>query len=202
MKRLQEQDPEAIGAAVRILRAGGVVAAPTETVYGLLARWSDSAARERIYQLKHRPANKRLQMLAPSLTAAEAAGLLPHPALPAIAAAFWPGALTVVAPARNNDSIGLRIPAHPFILAVLHELGEPLAATSANLSGQTPATNADDAVRNLNGEPDLLVDGGVVTLTAGAASTVLSLLSEPPSILRAGPIDLQAVMAAIRQGSR
>ncbi|NMA46730.1 MAG: threonylcarbamoyl-AMP synthase, partial [Lentisphaerae bacterium] len=80
--------------------------------------------------------------------------------------------------------------------------GEPLAATSANLSGQTPATNADDAVRNLNGEPDLLVDGGVVTLTAGAASTVLSLLSEPPSILRAGPIDLQAVMAAIRQGSR
>ncbi|NMA47664.1 MAG: translation factor Sua5, partial [Lentisphaerae bacterium] len=123
MKRLQEQDPEAIGAAVRILRAGGVVAAPTETVYGLLARWSDSAARERIYQLKHRPANKRLQMLAPSLTAAEAAGLLPHPALPAIAAAFWPGALTVVAPARNNDSIGLRIPAHPFILAVLHELG-------------------------------------------------------------------------------
>ncbi|MGI5925413.1 MAG: L-threonylcarbamoyladenylate synthase [Lentisphaeria bacterium] len=202
MKRLQEQDPEAIGAAVHILRAGGVVAAPTETVYGLLARWSAPVARERIYQLKHRPADKRLQMLAPSLTAAETAGLLPHPALPAIAAAFWPGALTVVAPAQNNDSIGLRIPAHPFILAVLRELGEPLAATSANLSGQTPATNADDAVRNLNGKPDLLVDGGVVTLTAGAASTVLSLLSEPPSILRAGPIDLHAIMAAIRQGER
>ncbi len=200
MNRLHEQHPRAVGDAVRILRDGGVVAAPTETVYGLLARWADHAARERIYQLKHRPADKRLQMLAPSLAAAETAGLLPHPALPAIAAAFWPGALTVVAPARTTDSIGLRIPAHPFILAVLRELGEPLAATSANLSGKPPAVNADDAVKGLAGEPDLLVDGGVVTVTAGVASTVLSLLSDPPSILRPGPISLDAIMAAIRQG--
>ena len=201
MNRLREQHPRAVGDAVRILRDGGVVVAPTETVYGLLARWSDQTARERIYQLKRRPADKRLQMLAPSLAAAESAGLLPHPALPAIAAAFWPGALTVVAPAQNNDSIGLRIPAHPFILAVLQELGEPLAATSANLSGKPPAVNADDAVKGLDGEPDLLVDGGVVTVTAGAASTVLSLLTDPPNILRPGPISMDTIMAAIKQGS-
>ncbi|HQL09545.1 MAG TPA: Sua5/YciO/YrdC/YwlC family protein, partial [Lentisphaeria bacterium] len=77
MNRLREQHPRAVGDAVRILRDGGVVVAPTETVYGLLARWSDQTARERIYQLKRRPADKRLQMLAPSLAAAESAGMLP-----------------------------------------------------------------------------------------------------------------------------
>jgi L-threonylcarbamoyladenylate synthase len=202
MNRLREQHPLAVSDAVRILRHGGVVVAPTETVYGLLARWSDEAARERIYQLKRRPADKRLQMLAPSLAAAESAGLLPHPALSALAAGFWPGALTVVAPARNNDSIGLRIPAHPFILAVLQKLGEPLAATSANLSGKPPAVNADAAVKDLDGAPDLLVDGGIVTVTAGAASTVLSLLSDPPTILRPGPISMDSIMAAIKEGAR
>jgi L-threonylcarbamoyladenylate synthase len=199
MNRLREQHPRAVSDAVAVLRDGGVVVAPTETVYGLLARWQDPAARERIYRLKHRPTDKHLQMLAPSLQAAEQAGLLPHPLLPAIAQAFWPGPLTVVAPARAPDSIGLRIPSHPFILALLRELGEPLAATSANLNGKAAATNADDAIKALDGEPELLVDGGVVSVTAGAASTVLSLLGDAPAILRAGPISLEAILAVIER---
>ena len=96
-------------------------------MYGLAALWGHQGARQKIYQLKRRPADKRLQMLAASVDVAVAAGLCPDDRLERLGRQFWPGALTVVAAARGGDSIGLRIPAHPFLAALLERLGELLA---------------------------------------------------------------------------
>lgn len=197
MKRRRENDSDALATAAAVLRAGGVVALPTETVYGLAALWRHQEARQKIYQLKCRPADKRLQMLASSVDVAVAAGLCPDERLERLRRHFWPGALTVVASASNGDSIGLRIPAHPFVAALLEHLGEPLAATSANLSGRPAAVTATGAISGLDGAPDLLIDGGEVSVTAGSASTVVSLLGPEAVILRPGPISLAAIQSAL-----
>ncbi len=178
-----------------ILCSRGVLVIPTETVYGLVALWSNASGREKIYALKDRPIDKHLQMLAVDLLQAEQAGVVISRGLEKLSRAFWPGPLTVVLPARDGGSIGLRLPAYPFLQRLLAMLPEPLAATSANLSGRPPATSAAGALAELWGEPDLLVDGGVVSSTAGAASTVISLLQERPQILRPGPITLEEIMA-------
>jgi L-threonylcarbamoyladenylate synthase len=195
MKSIAQNESSAVPAAVECLRAGGVAALPTETVYGLMARWDDAVARERIYELKQRPADKRLQMLASSVAMACRAGVLASPILDALGTAFWPGPLTVVAEAEGGETIGLRVPRHPFLLSVLEELGEPLAATSANLSGLSPALDAEAAVRDLSGEVDVLVDGG--TVEVGEASTVVSVVGDELKVLRPGPISEADLIAAM-----
>lgn len=190
MLTLLEANADTFLTAVELFGSGGVVVFPTETVYGIGTLWRNQAGWERIYQLKSRPADKRLQMLAASVEQASAAGALLSDDLRKIAARFWPGPLTLVVPATGGKSIGLRIPAHPFLLRLLGELGEPLAATSANLSGQPPATQAGEAAQLLNGDPDLVIDGGEVSATGGAASTVASLLDGNLRILRQGTITL------------
>lgn len=197
MKSCRENEKDALAAAMAVLQAGGVVALPTETVYGLVALWRHQDARQEIYRLKRRPADKRLQMLASSVAMAAAAGLCPDGRLECLGRRFWPGALTVVAPSRDGDGIGLRIPSHPFLAELLVRLGEPLAATSANLSGQPAALTAAAAVAGLDGAPQLLVDGGEVSVTAGSASTVVSLLGPAVAVLRAGPISLAAIQSAL-----
>ena len=200
MLRFTSDNQEAVPKLCEILRAGGVAAIPTETVYGLVCLWNSHQGRERIYELKARPAQKRLQMLAPSVEAAVSAGLQADARLERIAKAFWPGALTVVAKASGEyDSIGLRIPAHPFVFALLEALGEPLAATSANLSGQPAGLTAEEAIQGLVAPPDALVDGGSVRETGGTASTVVSLLGESPVILREGPISLEDILKVSSQ---
>ncbi|MBP5299950.1 MAG: L-threonylcarbamoyladenylate synthase [Victivallales bacterium] len=198
MKQLIDTELDAIHFCAEVLANGGVVALPTETVYGLVTKWDSAAGRERIYQLKHRPASKRLQMLAPSLDAALAAGVADSAALRKLAARFWPGALTVVVPnADRTDTIGLRIPDHPFVLRLLRKCNFVFAATSANLSGTPAAINILDAVNGLDGEPDVAVDGGVITVTGGKASTVVSLLDDTPAIIREGSIKLGQIAAAL-----
>ena len=198
----KENDESAVREVCAMLRNGGVAAVPTETVYGLICAWNNADAREAIYLLKKRPHDKRLQMLAPDIATAVRAGLIPDARLARIAEKFWPGPLTVVAKADGNgvngDSIGLRIPAHPFIMKVLKELGSPVAATSANLAGTPPGLNAHEAVANLDGSPGVLIDGGSVKETGGRASTVISLLGDAPSVLREGPVSLQEILEAIK----
>ena len=197
METLLQDSPLTIPQAVLALRGGQVIAAPTETVYGLMALWKSATARQEIYRLKHRPADKRLQMLAPDVETAIRAGLKPNAMLRKIAAAFWPGPLTVIVEANDGDTIGLRIPNHPFILKLLRELGEPLAATSANLSGTPAAVTPSAAVANLDGRPALLIDGGEVTVTGGASSTVVSIVGGAITILRQGPITLQDIQTVL-----
>lgn len=197
MLRLDVNDESALDTVARILSEGGVVALPTETVYGLVTLWDNEAGRSRIYALKRRPANKLLQMLASSVEMAEHAGIACNSKVLAVAGRFCPGPITIVAPEKNGGSIGFRIPGNDFMLRLLKRLGKPLAATSANLSGKPPALNAKDAVCDLDGEPDAVLDGGEISITGGQASTVLSLLGEKPVILREGPVSLAEVEAVI-----
>ena len=197
MDTVLQDSPQTIRQAILALRGGNVIAAPTETVYGLMALWQSDSARQEIYRLKHRPADKRLQMLASDVETAIRAGLKPNDVLQKIADAFWPGPLTVIVEAVDGDTIGLRIPNHPFILKLLRVLGEPLAATSANLSGTPAAVTPSDAVANLDGRPALLVDGGKVTVTGGASSTVVSIVGGVIKILRQGPITLQDIQTVL-----
>jgi len=198
MKTLSQNDPDTLREAVKTVRNGGVIVLPTETVYGLACRWDDAAARERIYALKRRPSNKLLQMLAADLPQAAAFGVAVTPPLERLAAAFWPGPLTAVAPATGAwPTIGLRLPDHPFVQALLREGGLALAATSANLSGEPPATTLADAIVHLDGAPDLAIDGGAISVTGGRASTVVSLLNETPALLREGTLSLADINHAL-----
>ena len=198
MLRLDINDADALETVSRILLEGGVVALPTETVYGLVTLWDNEAGRAKIYSLKRRPANKLLQMLASSVEMAEQAGGVCKHEIKVIVEKFCPGPITIVVPERNGGSIGFRIPDNDFMLRLLRQLGKPLAATSANLSGKPAALNANDAVCDLEGEPDAVLDGGEISVTGGQASTVLSLLGEKPVILREGPISLAEIEAVIR----
>ena len=191
---------KAAQAAVAVWRDGGVVAVPTETVYGLTVRWHDPMARERLFDLKRRPRDQQLQMLAFDLAMAERAGLLPDARVHRLAARFWPGPLTLVCPATTEVSggtIGLRLPDHAFIHRALELLGEPLAATSANLSGAPAGTDAASAVAGLDGQPDLLIDDGPARL--GQASTVAALAPDGTlRILRPGVITEAQLRAALQ----
>jgi len=187
--------PTVLTECADMLLSGGVVVIPTETVYGLVTLWNNTTGRQRIYDLKRRPSDKRLQMLAVNVASACVAGVLSDARLEVLARAFWPGPVTVVCRAAADDTVGLRVPNHEFVLALLRELKQPLAATSANRSGRPAADTAAAAVADLDGTPDLLVDSGQVV---GEASTVVSLVRNAPELLREGPVlfaDILTVLA-------
>jgi L-threonylcarbamoyladenylate synthase len=187
---------DVVAAATAVLRRGGVVALPTETVYGLVTLWGNEAGRRRIFDLKQRSEEKQLQMLAGSLPQALGHGVLDDPRLRKLAEWFWPGPLTAVCRGTDGGTVGLRLPRHALILALLDALGEPLAATSANRSGEPAAADAHAAVAHLAGAPDLLVDGGPIT--AAQASTVISLVDPQPKLVRPGPVSLEEILLALR----
>ncbi len=184
----------ALEQAAKVLQGGGVAVIPTETVYGLITGYGNQPGRDRIFSLKHRPVDKQLQMLAADLPSALAAGVAADPRLEPLARQLWPGPLTVVCRGVAEPTVGLRIPDHPFVRDLIRRTGFPLAATSANLSGRPPAQTAAAAVAELQGEPDLVIDGGDVD---GTASTVVSLLDSPPRILRPGAVSLEQILAAL-----
>lgn len=196
--------PDDLATAERALRAGGVVAIPTDTVYGLAADPTRPGATEAVFALKARPVGLDLPVLVASLEQADAvAGPdgLPGPAR-RLAAAFWPGALTIVVPRRagvawalgaSEHTVGLRLPDHPVPLALCARIG-PLATTSANVHGEPPCTDAA-AVAAAFGSPVVVVDGGHC---AGAPSTVVSVAGERARCLRPGAVpweEIEAVLA-------
>jgi L-threonylcarbamoyladenylate synthase len=189
-----------------LLRAGEVVALPTETVYGLAANALDPRAVEKIYQIKGRPArNPIIAHVADMAMARRCASLWP-PLADALATAFWPGPLTLVLPKANDipniltaggPTLGLRWPSHPFIQAVIRQSGFPLAAPSANLSNLLSPTNAAHVQSQLGDKVSLIVDGGQSQV--GIESTVLDLTESPPRLLRPGMIHSQALLAVVGQ---
>jgi tRNA threonylcarbamoyl adenosine modification protein (Sua5/YciO/YrdC/YwlC family) len=183
--------PEGLARAAALLARGEVIAFPTDTVYGLAAVATDRAARERVYLVKRRPAEKALIAMASDVEAFSPLVDLTPPAR-ALARRWWPGPLTLVLPARTGDepTQGVRIPDHPLALALLRAVGVPLATTSANLSGMPPARTAQQAAQ-LDGVAAVL-DGGPAP--GGVASTVLTLAAEDPEVLRAGPISRPALL--------
>jgi L-threonylcarbamoyladenylate synthase len=200
----QQPDPRVIAEAAAILRAGGLVAFPTETVYGLGANALDTAAVDRIFHAKGRPASDPLivHIAAHGDLAALAAD--PPPIAPALARRFWPGALTIVLKrqshvpanlAAGRDTVALRMPAHPVALALIRAAGVPIAAPSANLFSRPSPTTARHVLDDLHGRIDMVLDAGPTMI--GVESTVVDLTVEPPAVLRPGGVTLEALREAL-----
>jgi L-threonylcarbamoyladenylate synthase len=191
-------DPDAFQVASDVIQAGGVIAFPTDTVYGIGVSAFNQDAIEKIYQVKGRSHLKAIPILAGDAGDLVRIAAPFPPAAQKIIHEFWPGALTVVLPLlaglpKNlspTPTIGLRIPDHDQVRDLLRKTG-PLAATSANLSGEASALTADEVFQQLDGRIDLILDGGPVP--GGTASTVLDCSGEELKILREGPITKQAI---------
>ncbi len=193
--------PETIARAARLLRAGRLVAFPTETVYGLGGDATNDRAVAAIFAAKGRPRFNPLIVHVPGPAEAEAIAHLDARAREVVRR-FWPGPLTVVLPRRAEsgisllacaglDTVALRVPAHPVAQALLRETGRPLAAPSANRSGRVSPTEAAHVAAELGGRVALILDGGACAV--GLESTVLDLTGATPSLLRPGGVTLEAL---------
>jgi L-threonylcarbamoyladenylate synthase len=190
---------EGVARAAAILRDGGLVAFPTDTVYGVGCAASRPEAVDAIFALKRRPPERLIPMLVRGLDDIGEDWVADRRAR-ALAERFWPGPLSLVLPSRlaAGGSQAFRVPDHPVALSLIRAAG-PLFATSANLSGEPDTLNADDVLIAFATQADELaavVDGGHVP--GGLASTVLDLASEPPKILREGPISREMLAGAIK----
>lgn len=205
--RLLKADAPAIAEAAAVLRAGGLVAFPTETVYGLGADATSGAAVAKIYAAKERPQFNPLISHVPDLAAAERQGVF-NAAARRLAEAFWPGPLTLVVPAAPGcsvsdlaraglDSVALRVPAHPIAQDLLRAAGVPVAAPSANRSGRVSPTHALHVTGDLEGRIDMVLDGGPTDV--GVESTIVACLPEGVRILRPGGVpraEIERVLGA------
>lgn len=195
--------PDAITQAMATLQAGGLVAFPTDTVYGLAAQVDDKAAIQRLFIAKGREWNKAIAVLIGSVEQIpQVAQTMTQSAL-RLAAAFWPGALTLIVPRAENlptclsplPTIGVRMPDHAFARQLLCASGA-LATTSANLSGGSNPLTAQDVIQQLGGRMDLILDGGPVA--GGIPSTVVDCTTNDVRVLRQGAISETAIRAALK----
>jgi L-threonylcarbamoyladenylate synthase len=198
-------DPDAIGAAARILADGGLVAFPTETVYGLGADATNAAAVARLYAAKGRPAFNPLIAHVGDAAAARALARF-DAAAETLAGAFWPGPLTLVVPksaacpvaelaTAGLDSIAVRVPAHAIARALIAALGRPVVAPSANRSGHVSPTTADHVLADLADRIELVLDGGPASV--GVESTIVACLDDRVTLLRPGGIPRDAIERAL-----
>ncbi len=199
---IRADDPQVLVRALQVLRAGGLVAFPTDTVYGLGALISDARAIESIYAAKNRPLEKAIPVLiADENDLSKIARVVPVMAK-TLAEKFWPGALTIVLLKRAglpsvlsaSDTVGVRVPAHSAARALLRAAG-PMAVTSANISGQESPRTAQDVLHQLGGRIALILDGGETP--GGIPSTLVDCSGAEPKILRDGPITFEQIQAAI-----
>ncbi|HSA95176.1 MAG TPA: L-threonylcarbamoyladenylate synthase [Acidobacteriota bacterium] len=196
---------EEVRTVAAALREGAVAAYPTETFYALGAAAFLKEAVERIYRLKDREAGKALSVIASDLDMVkEVCGPLPR-GFVALAGEFWPGPLTLVLPAAPavpaflagpGRTIAVRVPPLAWLRALVRELGEPLTATSANLSGEKEISDPREVEALFRGRIDLLVDGGPAP--GGLASTIVDLSGDRPRVLREGRIDRDRIEALVR----
>ncbi len=197
-----DPDPEILAHAAEVLRRGGLVAYPTETVYGLAASAFDAEAVARVFDAKGRPAGQPLPVQIASAAEAETlAHDIPESARKLLAD-FFPGPLTLIFPRRpavsllitgGGETVGLRMPDHPVALGVLRAFGGPVVCPSANTTGRRAAMSAADVLEDLDGRIDLILDGGPTS--DRTPSTVLDLTVSPAKIIREGKISRAALAA-------
>lgn len=204
----QHPEPEAIQIAASVIRAGGLVAFPTETVYGLGANALDSAALSRIYEAKQRPTADPLIVHIVDLDQLDVLAVDIPAQARALAQAFWPGPLTMVlkrAPhvpenvAQGRKTIAVRMPAHPVARALIEAAATPIAAPSANTFTRPSSTSAQHVLEDLNGRVEVVLDGGDALI--GVESTVIDMTQTPPIILRPGGVlmeDLQQIIPDVQ----
>lgn len=197
-------DPQLIARAAACLRAGGLVAFPTETVYGLGAHALDRRAVQRVFAVKERPANDPLIVHVAAIDDIAPLVVEIPQAARDLAARFWPGPLTIVLRRSERvpdevtaglDTVAVRVPSHPIAHALLHCAQLPIAAPSANRFSRPSPTRAAHVLADLDGRIDLVIDGGPTTV--GLESTVLNLIDHPPTVLRPGAIDTETLRSVI-----
>ncbi len=190
-------EAEPLARAVTVLRAGGLVAFPTETFYGLGAAALSAAAARRVLRAKGRTDGKPILVLVDSVAMVERVASTLAPEARRLMARHWPGALTLVLPAAadvpdaitaGTGTVGVRWSPHPVALALVRALGEPVTAPSANRAGATPPTTAAAVLADIGDDLELVLDGGPTP--GGTPSTVLDVTTDPPRVLREGAVRL------------
>ncbi len=203
-RRLRGDDAGAIAEAASVLRRGGLVAFPTETVYGLGANALDPRAVARVFEVKARPSFDPLIGHLAEAAAVPRVADGADPRIARLAERFWPGPLTLVLPRRPSlpelvtaglETVGVRVPAHPVAQALLRAAETPVAAPSANPFGYVSPTTAAHVCERLGDAVDVVLDGGPCRV--GVESTILSLASEPPVILRPGGVPREELQTAL-----
>jgi L-threonylcarbamoyladenylate synthase len=199
---LSAQDPNAQLRALEVLRGGGLVAFPTDTVYGVGGLAFNSEVIRTIYTVKNRPAEKSIPVLIADTADLEKVALKVTEVAARLAAHFWPGQLTLVV-GKHPDlpetisitpTVGVRVPDHPVARALLRSVG-PMAVTSANLSGLTSPSTAQEVFAQLGGRVALIIDGGKTP--GGIPSTVVDCVEAEPRILRLGPVTKDEIQAVL-----
>jgi L-threonylcarbamoyladenylate synthase len=199
---LRADHPSAIPHAIDVLQHGGLVAFPTDTVYGLAALPFQAEFVEGLFAAKGRNSSRAIAVLIGEFSDLNKVTVELEEKSKKIAQRFWPGPLTLVVPKlqtlpgvlSQDETIGVRMPDHPVALALLRGIG-PLAVTSANISGQANANTAEEVFEQLNGRVHLILDGG--RTSGGVPSTVVNCIAETPVILRSGPISLEEIKHAL-----
>lgn len=195
---LHAEMPGAISAALRIIRDGGLVAFPTDTVYGVGSTAFDQFAITSIYSAKKRPVEKAIPILLADISDLPRIVKVVTPLARLLAEYFWPGPLTLVLPKRDDvpdaisatSTVGVRLPDHPVARNLFREAG-PMAVTSANISGGENPRTAGDVINQLQGRIPLIIDGGETP--GGIPSTVVDATGDVPIIIREGPISLETI---------
>lgn len=200
-----ERISENIGLAAEIIKSGGLVSVPTETVYGLAGNGLDEKAVAKIYEVKGRPEAKPLSLMVHGVQAMEAYCEDVPPAAYALAEKFWPGPLTIILKSKahvpeivraGGSTVGLRCPDHPQTLALLNACGLPLAAPSANPSGEPSPKNADKVLEYFDGAIDAVLDGGQCGI--GQESAIIDMSRTPYRILRQGALPEAEILSALQ----
>ena len=197
---------EAILQALDVLRNGGLVAFPTDTVYGIGALAFDGNAVESIYAAKNRPVEKAIPVLIGDATDLEKVGTNISESARRLADRFWPGPLTIIVPKRRDlpeavsatPTVGVRVPDHDLARALLRLAG-PMAVTSANISGAQSPVSAQEVYEQLGGRVALILDGG--RTPGGVPSTLVDCTSAELKVLREGPLALEQLRAALSEGT-
>lgn len=196
---LSISDPQAISHAISVIQAGGLVAFPTDTVYGVAAQPFSAGGIERLFEVKERDLVKAIPVLVGTYSQLDlVAADLPAQAV-RLAELFWPGALTLIVPRHPSLpeiisptlTIGVRMPDHPYLLRLLKQSG-PLATTSANISGGLNPLTAQDVISQLDGRIELVLDGG--RCPGGIPSTLVDCTKAELAVLRQGPITLEEML--------
>ncbi len=206
--KINQKKPEKdkIMKAAQILKMGGLVAFPTDTVYGLGADATNSTAVEKIYKVKKRPLTKALPILIGGKNDLTKYIFGVSKKTKKIVNKFWPGPLTIILKKKKiisnvvtagKNSVGIRVPENSVALALIRALGRPLATTSANISDKPSPATASVAKKYLNNKIDLILDGGKTKL--GVESTVLDCTTSPPTLLRPGPIPPEEIKKILQK---
>ena len=201
---LKADHPAAYNHAHDVLRHGGLVAFPTDTVYGLAALPFEDETVDRLYIVKGRSHQKAIAILIGDTVDLKGISDTPGDMARSLAQAFWPGPITLIVPRHpdlparvsNLPTVAVRMPNHP-VARTLLKLTGPLAVTSANLSGERSTASAEEVTEQLSGRVHLVLDGG--RAPGGVPSTVVDCTGEEPEILRAGPVTLDEIMSALAE---